>query len=107
MDKSWQKIAQRIVKGLGVHQGELIDVRDSSGCLDLLLETSLAIEQVGATPLLQLLSSDYLERLWTEVPRDYLDNWGKYQQEWMKQIDRSPDFSGRTTRLWCRLQRCA
>jgi len=100
MDKRWQKIAHRIIQGLGVQPGELIDVRDSSGCLDVLLETSLAIEEVGATPLLQLLPADYLERLWTEVPLNYLTQWDQSRQEWMKQIDRvlvlagtSPDLS--------------
>jgi leucyl aminopeptidase (aminopeptidase T) len=88
MDKKWQKIAHRIVQGLGVQPGELINVRDGSGSLDILLESSLAIEQVGATPLLQLLPNDYLERLWTEVPQDYLTHWDQYRREWMKQIDR-------------------
>jgi leucyl aminopeptidase (aminopeptidase T) len=88
VDKIWQKIAQRIVQGLGVQPGELIEVRDNAGCLSVLQETSLAIERVGATPLLQLLSSDYLERLLAEVPQDYLANWGQYRQVWMKQINR-------------------
>jgi leucyl aminopeptidase (aminopeptidase T) len=100
INKSWQKIAQRIVQGLGVQPGELIDVRDNSGDLNVLLEISLAIEQAGATPLLQLLPSDYLERLWTEAPRDSFSHWSQHRQEWMKQIDRvlvlagaRPDFS--------------
>ena len=88
MDKRWQAIARRIVQGLGVQPGELVNVRDGTGCLDVLLEISLAIESVGATPLIQLLSNDYLERLWTEVSPDYLSHWDQYRQEWMKQIDR-------------------
>jgi leucyl aminopeptidase (aminopeptidase T) len=100
MDKRWQKIAERIVQGLGVQPGELINVRDRSGCLNILLEISLAIERVGATPLFQLLPGDYLERLWTEAPRDYLAHWDQHRREWVKQIDRvlvlagaRPDFS--------------
>ena len=88
MDKSWQKIAQRFVEGLGVQPGELIEVRDGSGRLDILLETSLAIEQAGATPLLQLLSDDYLERLWIEVPQEHLAHWDQFRGKWLKQIDR-------------------
>ena len=88
MDKRWQKIAQRIVQGLGVQPGELIDIRDGSGHLDAVLEISLAVERAGATPMLQLLPDDYLERLWIEVPRDYLAQWDKYRVEWMKQVDR-------------------
>jgi leucyl aminopeptidase (aminopeptidase T) len=88
MDKRWLKIARSIVQGLGIQPGELIDIRDGSGCLDVLLEISLAIERAGATPMLQLLPDDYLERLWSEVPRDYLAHWDKHRLEWMKQIDR-------------------
>ena len=88
MDKTWQKIAQRILQGLDVQPGELIEVRDSTGNTGLLQETSLAIERAGATPLLQILPGDYLERLLAEIPRDFLANWGQYRQEWMKQTNR-------------------
>ncbi len=88
MDKRWQKIAQRMVQGLGVQPGELVEVRDASGSLDVLLETLLAIERVGATPLIQLIPKDYLERLLTETPPDTLARWDQHRGEWMKQIDR-------------------
>ena len=88
MDKSWQKNARRIVEGLAVQPGELIEVRDNSGRPDVLLETLLAIERVGATPLLQFIPSDYLERLISEVPADYLSKWDLHRGKWMKQIDR-------------------
>ena len=100
MDKKWQKIAQRIVQGLRVQPGELIDVRDHTGSIDVVMETILAVERAGATPLLQLHSGDYLERLWSEASLDHLTHWDKHRQEWMKQIDRvlvlsgaPPDFS--------------
>lgn len=88
MDPIWQKIAQRIVQGLGVQPGELIEVRDCSGSLGVLQEISLAIERIGATPLLQFLPGDYLERLLVEVPQKTLAHWGDYRQEWLKQIQR-------------------
>jgi leucyl aminopeptidase (aminopeptidase T) len=88
MNEIWQTIAQRFVYGLGVQPGELIELRDSSGSLNVLLEILLAVEQAGATPLLQLLPGDYLERLWTEVPREYLAHWDQRRREFMKQIDR-------------------
>jgi leucyl aminopeptidase (aminopeptidase T) len=84
----WQKIARRIVQGLGVQPGELVDVRDGSGSLAMLLEIALAVEQAGATPLLQLTPSRYLERLWAGVPVDYLAKWDQHRSEWMKQVDR-------------------
>jgi len=88
MDEMWQKNAQRFVQGLSVQPGELIEVRDSSGRLDVLIETLLAIERVGATPLLQFIPGDYLERLMSEVPPDYLSQWDLHRDKWMKQIDR-------------------
>jgi leucyl aminopeptidase (aminopeptidase T) len=88
MDKQWQKIVQRMVHGLGVRSGELIQVRDSAGRFDILLETLLAIERVGATPLSQLMPPDYLERLWAECPPEYLANWDQHRREWIKRTDR-------------------
>jgi leucyl aminopeptidase (aminopeptidase T) len=100
MDKKWHPIALRMVQGLGVQPGELIDVRDSSGCQEALLETALAIETVGATPLIQLVSPDYLARLWDEVPLQTLAQWDRHRQDWMREVDRvlvlagaRPDFS--------------
>ena len=87
-DKTWPRIARRIVQGLGIRPGELIQVRDAAGRLDVLLETSLAIELAGATPLLQLVPADYLQHLWTKAPQDYLANWVQYRQEWLEQTDR-------------------
>lgn len=100
MDLKWKKIAQRIVEGLRVQPGELIDVRDHTGSTDVFMETILAVERAGATPLLQPHSGDYLERLWSESPLNYLTHWDQHRQIWMKQIDRvlvlsgaPPDFS--------------
>jgi leucyl aminopeptidase (aminopeptidase T) len=71
-----------------VQQGELINVRDFSGNKNALVEALLAIERVGATPLLQYMPSEYLERLLVEVPGETLAQWGQHRQAWMKQIDR-------------------
>ena len=100
MDGKWQEIAHRIVEGLRVQPGEQIDVRDHSGSIDIWMETILAVERAGASPLLQLHQGDYLERLWSEAPLNYLTHWDQHRQTWMKQIDRvlvlsgaPPDFS--------------
>ncbi len=100
MGKTWLKLARRMVQGLGVQPGELIQVRDAAGRLDVLLETSLSVELAGATPLPQLMPADYLQRLWTDAPRDYLANWDQHRQGWLKQTDRvlvlgcaNPDLS--------------
>jgi leucyl aminopeptidase (aminopeptidase T) len=100
METLWQPIAQRIVQGLGVTAGELIQVRDSAGRLDALLEILLAIECAGATPLPQITPAAYLQRLWSAAPRGYLADWDRHRQEWVRRFDRvlvlggiSADFS--------------
>lgn len=100
MDKKWQKVARRIVRGLGIRPGELIEVRDAAGCQDALLETSLAIEGAGATPIFQLIPPGYLERLWGEVLPATLARWDRFRGEWLKEVDRvlvlaaaHPDFT--------------
>lgn len=94
MNLKWQKIAQRIVQGLGVQPGELIDLRDCAGCQEVVLETALAIERAGATPLVQLVPADYLERLWAEAPVSYLEQWDQHRQLWMGQVDRVVVLAG-------------
>jgi leucyl aminopeptidase (aminopeptidase T) len=101
MDSQWQTIARRIVHGLAVERGELVLVRDLSGHLEVLLETMLALEQAGATPLPELAPADYMERLWAEVPLDILGDWDRYRRGWMRQVHRilvlggaQPDFGG-------------
>jgi leucyl aminopeptidase (aminopeptidase T) len=90
-----------MVEGLGVQPGELIQVRDDAGRPDLLLELLLSIELLGATPLPQILSAVYMERLWSAAPRDYLENWDRHRRDWVEQTDRvlvlwgaHPDLNG-------------
>jgi leucyl aminopeptidase (aminopeptidase T) len=94
MDPMWHTIAERIVQGLGVEPGELIDLRDNAGCQEALLETALAIERAGATPLVQVMSADYLERLWAEAPVEHLAQWDRHRQSWMQEIDRVVVLAG-------------
>jgi leucyl aminopeptidase (aminopeptidase T) len=88
MDISWGQIGRRIVSGLGVQRGELIAVRDNVGRLDVLLEVLLEIELRGATPLVQHVPPDYMERLLQQVPPDILAEWDRHRAEWAKQQDR-------------------
>lgn len=89
MDSQTQiEIAQRVVDGLGVQAGELISVRDDSGCFELLLEILLTIERLGATPLPNLTPANYMERLWNESPHTYLAQWDRHRQVWSRKIDR-------------------
>jgi leucyl aminopeptidase (aminopeptidase T) len=88
MDSKWDEISQRMVAGLNVQPGELVEVRDDAGRFDLLLSTLLAIEKRGATPLVQLIPASYKERLWAEAPLDYLKTWDHHRKGWLEQIDR-------------------
>jgi hypothetical protein len=80
------RLAQRIVHGLDVQPGELIQVRGDPGSYDFLLEILLAVESAGATPLPEIFTSGYLERLWSQAPLDYLEHWDRHRQGWLEQI---------------------
>lgn len=82
------QLAQRLVTGLGVRPGELIEVREASGRSDLLPELLLAIESAGATPLLHYAPAGYHQRLFNQAPLDYLANWDQHRRHWLEQADR-------------------
>lgn len=88
MSGHWKKIAGRMVQGLNVQPGELIDIRDGCGDPEILMETALAVERAGATPLVQLFSPKYIERLWQEVPLPFLEKWDTHRLQWMHKVDR-------------------
>ena len=88
MDKRWPAVVQRIVQVLGIQAGDLVLVRDAAGRLDVLLAISLAIEVQGATPSIELVPAEYRQRLWNEVPREYLAHWGRHRSQWIQQADR-------------------
>ena len=85
---TWREIADRAVDTLGVRLGELVQIRDRSGRLEVLLEMALAVERAGATPLPELLPPSYLHRLLRESTADYLAAWDRHRIAWMRQIDR-------------------
>jgi leucyl aminopeptidase (aminopeptidase T) len=84
----WRAAAHRIVQGLGVRPGELIQVRCGIDRFEVLLEILLAVETSGATPLTEFTPADYLGRLLTEAPADYLTNWDQHRAGFMRQYDR-------------------
>jgi leucyl aminopeptidase (aminopeptidase T) len=91
---TWTTVAQRIVRGLDVQPGELIQVRDYAGRIEALQEVLLAIELAGATPLVQMAPPGYMERLWAGAPHDYLVNWDRHRQQWASQADRTLVLGG-------------
>lgn len=83
-----EQLAQRLVTGLGVRPGEVIEVREGTGRSDLLPELLLAIETIGATPLLHYGPAGYHQRLLNQAPLDYLANWDRHRAKWLEQADR-------------------
>lgn len=98
MEASWPAAAQRAVDGLGVEAGEVVIVRDHTGRWDVLQEMLLAIEQRGATPLPELVTVDYLQRLLQSAPQSYLDAWDQHRQRWMREADRVLVLQGESLR---------
>src|SRR3954462_6470247 len=99
MSGGWQEIVQRVVRGLQVQPGELIQVRSLVDRLDVVQEILLAVELAGATPLPEIVPPAYLEQLIAGADPAYLDKWDKHRLGWMQQYDRvlvlegeRPDF---------------
>jgi leucyl aminopeptidase (aminopeptidase T) len=88
------QVAERIVEGLDVQAGEIVEVRDNAGRSEVLLEVLLAIEQRGATPRVELVPPGYLGRLWSEVPCEHLAHWDRHRADWLQQIDRVLTLTG-------------
>lgn len=88
MNTVWEQLAQRIVVGLDIQLGELIQVRDQAGNHELLAELLLAIELAGATPLPQIMPPRYLKRMLAGASTGYLAGWDRQRAGWMQQIDR-------------------
>lgn len=84
----WREVAERIVSGLGVRSGELIQVRDRAGRREVLEEVLLAVELRGATPLPEIIPPDYMRRMLSNATSDYLSRWDRLRQDWMRNTDR-------------------
>jgi leucyl aminopeptidase (aminopeptidase T) len=99
MNPLWTTIARRIVEGVGVQPGELVQVRDHAGRFEVLEEVLLAIERVGATPFPELTSANYLERLLADTLHNHLDHWDHHRKSWMEQYHRIITLEGGEARL--------
>jgi leucyl aminopeptidase (aminopeptidase T) len=92
MHPSWPAIAGRIVAGLVVQPGELIQVRGDPGSYKALLEILLAIERAGGTPLPEITPAGYLPRLWREAAPGLLASWDARRAQLLAQVDRVVTF---------------
>lgn len=96
----YQQFAQRIVAGLEIQPGELIQVRDHCDHPGIVHELLLAIDRAGATPLLDHQSPAYLNRWLAEATPEAIRQSSPHRLRWIEQVDRVvvlgggvPDFS--------------
>jgi leucyl aminopeptidase (aminopeptidase T) len=91
MTRLWDKlagqIAERVAEGLDVREGQVVEIHDNAGRIEVLLEILLAIETRGATPRVELVYPDYLGRLWREVPSEHLARWDRQRAAWLQEAD--------------------
>jgi leucyl aminopeptidase (aminopeptidase T) len=73
---------------LDVQAGDLVQLRDHSDRIDVVQELLLALERRGATPLLQLLPSTYLQRLLASTDPGLLGRWDQRRIAWLEATDR-------------------
>ncbi len=91
---NWKTFAQRIVAGLNVQPGELIQVRDHIDRPEVMQEVLLAIDLAGATPLVDPQSPDYLNRWLAEATPEAIQQSSRHRLKWMNEIDRVVSFNG-------------
>lgn len=94
MDRRWDMLAARIVEGINAQAGELVRIQDNSGRFEIAAATSLALELVGATPILQIAPAAYIQRLLAEAPEAYLEHWDVHRGELTASAHRMIQFAG-------------
>ena len=90
----WRAIARRIAEGLNIRPGELIQVRDHIDRPEVLQEVLLAVEWMGATPLLDLQSPAYLNRWLAAATPEAIGAGARHRLRWLHEIDRVIALSG-------------
>jgi leucyl aminopeptidase (aminopeptidase T) len=88
MTGHWVAVANRVVNALDARAGELVQVRDRTGRYDVIQEITLALERLGATPVLELLPPGYVQRLLTSTDPQLLARWDKHRSIWQESVDR-------------------
>lgn len=94
MNTIWTKIARRAVQGLVLQPGQQVLVRDHSGRYDVLLEMVFAIEQDGLSPIVDLITPNYLRRLISSTTVETLQHWDRHRQDWLQRVDGILELAG-------------
>lgn len=90
----WTQVVRRIVAGLDVQPGELIQVRDHVDRPDVLREVLLAVDLAGATPVVDHQSPAYLDRWLAEATPAAIEQSGRQRLHLLEQVDRVIALSG-------------
>lgn len=93
MDR-WFSIAARLVEGLNVQPGELIQVRDHVDRPDVLQAVLLAVDLAGATPILDHQSPAYLDRWLAAATPAMIEQSGRQRLRLLEQVDRAIVLAG-------------
>ncbi|MEF3274291.1 MAG: aminopeptidase [Chloroflexus sp.] len=90
----WDQLAARLVGALGARRGELIEVRDEAGNQRLLHAVLLALEIIGAEPLVHILPAPQVEQLLVRADPAILAERDRRREGWLQQVDRSLTLIG-------------
>ena len=93
-DSKVTQLARRIVAGLNIQPGELIQVRDHVDQPDVLFEVLLAIDLAGATPIIDHQSPAYLNRWLAAATPDTISQSARQRRRVLEQVDRVVSLSG-------------
>ncbi len=88
------QLARRIVAGLNIQPGELIQVRDHVDRPDVLFEVLLAIDLAGATALVDHQSPAYLNRWLAAATPNAIAQSARQRRRVLEQVDRVVSLSG-------------
>lgn len=94
MNDQRARVAERIVDAVGVRAGELVQLRDLAGRIEISQEILLAVERRGATPLFQYFPPEYLRQLLATTDPALLTHYDQHRRVWLAITDRMIVLAG-------------
>lgn len=88
------QIAQRIVQGIQAQPGDVVQIADRIGRADWLYALFLALEQAGATPILDVEPPAFNRWLLTEATLEDVRRFGRHRVTAVQRADRIINLSG-------------
>jgi leucyl aminopeptidase (aminopeptidase T) len=88
-----QQIAHRIIQGIQVQPGELLQIRDRTGRADWLYDLCLAVEVAGATPIFDIEPPSFTRWLVTNATLADVNRFGHHRITAVQRADRVVNLS--------------